>query len=391
METDKKKLYDQRLRRYLTALDVGKPDRVPCRLWLSEFTAKYAGYNLQEVYYQLDKNFASVDKLLTDFDLDVIGTAPSLWWASHHDAVGARYLRFAGRQLEPDKQFQYVEGEYMLADDYDSFIADPTKWIMNTYLPRVHQEFAEPGSYRANVALIKGATALTMLLGRMAQAAQKWAEEYATPTCFSGITKAPFDTLGDTLRGLRGIMKDLHQRPDKVKAAMEVLIPHNIYYGMATAAGDTTMPAFMPLHRGSYPFLNPRQWDEFYWPSLKKVIEGLWALGKRTFFYAEGNWTPYLERIAELPDKSIIFHCDMTDMARAKAVLGGRFCISGNVPNTLLAYGTPEEVREYCRQLIDKYAADGGFILDAAGVVQWDAREENIRAVAEAAKEYGVY
>ena len=112
--------------------------------------------------------------------------------------------------------------------------------------------------------------------------------------------------------------------------------------------------------------------------------------GKRTVF-AEGNWTPYLESIAELPEKSIVFHVDMTDMAQAKKILGGRFCLSGNVPNMMLAYSKPEEVRDYVKRLIDEYAGDGGFIIDAAAVIQGDAREENIRAIIETAREYGVY
>lgn len=391
MTTEKEKLYQERLNRFMTVLDVGKPDKVPIRLTLSEFTAKQAGYTLQEVYYQLDKNFAAVDQLLADYDVDLVTTAPSLWWAAQHDAVGAKYLRFGGKELDPNMQFQYVEGEYMLAEDYDDFIADPTKWILNTYLPRIHEEFAEPGSYRANLALIKGVAAMMLQQGQSQQAGGKWAAEYGAPPAFTGITKAPFDTLGDTLRGLKGVMRDLHRIPDKVRAATETLIPHNIFYGLVTAGGDTQFPAFIPLHRGSFPFLNPKQWSEYYWPSLKAVIEGMWAQGKRTYFYAEGNWTPYLEQIAELPEKSILFHVDMTDMAKTKEVLGGKFCISGNVPNTLLSYGKPEEVREYCKRLIDQYAADGGFIMDASAVIQWDAKEENIRALIEATREYGVY
>lgn len=391
MTNEKETIYQERLNRYLTAMDCGKPDKVPIRLFLSEFSAKHAGYTLQEVYYQMDKNLDSVNKLLADYDLDVAVTAPSLWWASQHDAVGARYLKYAGKELDVNMQFQYVEGEYMFPGDYDEFIANPTQWIMTTYLPRLHKEFAEPGSYRANLALIKGAMAMAMQQGMNQQAGAKWAAEYSTPPAFTGFSKAPFDTLGDTLRGLKGVMKDMHRLPDKLKAAVEMLVPHNIFYGMATAAGDTQLPLFMPLHRGSYPFLNPRQWDEFYWPTLKQVIEGLWSQGKRTLFYAEGNWTPYLEKIAQLPDRSIIFHVDMTDMAQAHKILGGRFCISGNVPNTLLAYGKPEEVRDYCKRLIDEYARDGGFIIDASAVIQWDAKEENIRAVIEATREYGVY
>lgn len=391
MSDGKNGLYEEKLKRYITAMDVGKPDKVPIRLNPSEFVAKYAGLTHQEIYYEQNKNMGSVDKFLDDFDIDALLAPPSLWWATMHDAVGAVYYRFSGRQLEENRQFQYVEGEYMNADDYDEFIADPTKWVINHFLPRIHEEFAEPGSYRANIALIKGAIGFMMQNGAMHQAGVSWAEKYGLVTGISGIGKAPFDTLGDTLRGLTGVMKDMRKQPDKVIAAMEVLIPHNTYFAMATAAGDTTFPAFFPLHRGSYPFLNPKQWDNFYWPSLKAVIENLWKSGKRVLFYAEGNWTPYLEKIAELPDKSIVFHVDTTDMAKAHEILGGRFCLSGNVPNTMMSYGKPEEVSDYCKRLIDKYARDGGFIMDTGGVMQMDVRAENLAALVETTRKYGVY
>lgn len=391
MADHKIKLFEERKKRYLAAMNLEKPDKVPIRLMLSEFVAKHAGYTFQEIYYELDKNIDSVNKLLTDFDLDTTSGGPSLWWASLHDAVGAKYLKFAGRELDVNTQFQYHEEEYMLAEDYDAFIENPTEWILNTYLPRLHKEFAEPGSYRANVALIKGGIGMATQLGLNQKAWGTWGMEYGGVPSFTAFSKAPFDTLADTLRGLSGIMMDLYKRPEKVKAALDVIIPHNIYFGMASGAGEMEFPLFMPLHRGSFPFLNPKQWKEFYWPSLKKVIEALWANGKRTLFYAEGNWTPYLESIAELPEKSIVFHVDTTDMAQAKKILGGRFCLSGNVPNMLLALGKPDEVRDYVKRLIDEYAADGGFIIDAAAVIQADAKEENIRALIEAAREYGVY
>jgi len=381
--SDKEKIYQENLNRYVTAMNVGKPDRVPIRLQLSEFMAKHAGFTLQEIYYDMNKNFAAASKVLTDFEMDVLFCPPSVWWATPHDAVGAKYYKFSGWELEENRQFQYVEEEYMLAEDYDKFIADPTKWILNVYLPRLHSEFAEPGSYRANIALIKGAAATVMFNGANQQAGAMWAKEFGVPLGIGGFGKAPFDTLGDTLRGLHGIMMDLHKRPDKVLAALDVLIGHNIFFALATAGGDTTLPTFMPLNR--------KQWDNFYWPSLKAVIEALWAQGKRTLFYAEGNWTPYLESIAELPEKSIVFHVDQTDMAKAKEIMGGKFCLSGNVPNTLMAYGKPEEVKEYVKRLLDQYARDGGFIMDLAGVAQTDLKAENVEALIEATRQYGVY
>jgi uroporphyrinogen-III decarboxylase len=387
------KLADERKKRYLAAMNLEKPDKVPIRLTMSgEFIAKVAGYTFQEIYYDWDKNIDATKKMLAKFDeLDVIRGAANLWWASLHDAVGAKYLQFAGLALEENTQFQYVEDEYMLAEDYDDFIANPTEWLATKYLPRIHTELSEPGSYRATVALIKGAFGLANQFGYSGQAWAAYKEEYGAVPSSSGISKAPFDTLADTLRGLHGIMLDLYQRPDKLKEALEVVVPHNIFYGMATSRGDTDFPVFMPLHRGAYPFLNKRQWEEFYWPTLKQVIEALWSKGKRTLFYAENNWTPYLEKIAELPEKSIVFHVDTTDMEKSHKILGGRFCLSGNVPNTLLAFGKPDEVKDYVKRLLDKYARDGGFIIDAGAVILADASEKNMHALVEAAREYGVY
>ncbi len=109
------------------------------------------------------------------------------------------------------------------------------------------------------------------------------------------------------------------------------------------------------------------------------------------YFYAEGDWTPYLEKIAELPEKSIVFQIDLTDAKKAKEILGGKFCLMGGVPTTLLTYGTPESVKEHVKRTIDELAGDGGFILNPGGVVMGDAKKENIIAMVEAAREYGVY
>jgi hypothetical protein len=61
------------------------------------------------------------------------------------------------------------------------------------------------------------------------------------------------------------------------------------------------------------------------------------------------------------------------------------------VPNTLLARGTPAEVRDCCKKLIDEVGADGGYIMDACAIVQNDAQVENIRAMTEFTRDYGVY
>lgn len=389
--SDKQQLFKERLNRYLTALNCGKPDKVPIALSAGEWIIKYSDATMQEAYYNPDRGNQIAWDAVKDLDFDVYGGGVNLWWPPMFDAMGSKLYRWPGIHFEENSLFQYVEQEFMRADEYDDFIANPTHWVATRYLPRIHEEFEEPGSYRATVALIKGAAALAMSNA----AAGKWGERFMKELGFvpagTGLTKAPFDTLGDSLRGTTGVLLDLRHRPDKVLAACQAIVPHNVAYGMILAGGDTTFPVFMPLHKGAYPFLSRENWEKFYWPSLKAVIEGLWAKGKRTYFFAEGDWTPYLDKIAELPEKSIVFVIDRTDPKKAKQILGGRFCLYGGVPVPLFTYGTPKEVKEHVKRVIDQLACDGGFVLAPGGVVISDAKRENLVAMAEAAREYGAY
>lgn len=391
MSVEMETRYQERLGRYLAALEGRTPDRVPIRLSLGEVQAKNAGFSLQEVYYRWDKSIAATAKAISDFDFDVVRGAPGHFWAALHDGVGNRSVALPGLRMPEDTQYQYVEGEYMVPDDYDEFIAAPTQWILSTYLPRVQAEFAEPGSYRANLALLKGMAARSMFTQAMRRGEQLWREEHGMPIATAGMSLAPFDLLGDKLRGMVGIMTDLHRRPDKILAATEMLVPHCIFLGVHGNGEHPELPVFMPLHRGAHPFLSPRQWDTYYWPTLKAVIEGLWAQGRRTLFYAEADWTPYLERIAQLPAHSILFNLDQTDVDEAVRALGGRFCLSGGMPNYLLAYGSPGEVRDACKRLIDRCGADGGFVIDSCFSMESDVDLRNVEVMVETARDYGRY
>ena len=57
MAKDMEQLYQERVKRYVTAMRNEKPDMVPIRPFVAEFTAKYAGYTSQEVSYDYQKAF----------------------------------------------------------------------------------------------------------------------------------------------------------------------------------------------------------------------------------------------------------------------------------------------------------------------------------------------
>jgi uroporphyrinogen-III decarboxylase len=105
--------------------------------------------------------------------------------------------------------------------------------------------------------------------------------------------------------------------------------------------------------------------------------------------FAEGNYEPRLDIIKDMPRGSVIWFFEHMDMAKAKEKLSDN-CIAGNVPVTAMVTGQPAEVKERCRKLIEICAPGSGYIL-TAGAYMDIGNPDNLRAMMEAAKEYGVY
>jgi uroporphyrinogen-III decarboxylase len=149
---------------------------------------------------------------------------------------------------------------------------------------------------------------------------------------------------------------------------------------------------FIPLHRGAAGFMSNEQFAKFYWPSVKAVIEGLIDIDLTPMPFWEGNYTPRLEFLAELPKGQVASWFDTVDVQKAKEIIGDNLCFYGNVPAQLLVTGTPEEVKDYVKMLIDTFSDTGGLIINGSvdGVPN-EAKHENVMAVTEVVQEYGVY
>ena len=179
--------------------------------------------------------------------------------------------------------------------------------------------------------------------------------------------------------------------PEKVQEACQALMPHLGYIALTSADPQRTIPIPIWMHRTAVPFISYEHFDEIHWPTLRPILDALWAQGNQVLLYAEGCWDGHLDRFAELPDGSVIFHIDRTHSDMAQEILGDRFCLSGGVPNIMLTFGKPEDVRAQCKKLIEELGADGGYVMDASAIMQNDATLENIRAMTDATLEYGVY
>ncbi len=398
MSNDKEKLYQARLARYTTAMRNEKPDMVPIRPFVAEFTAKYAGYTCQEVTHDYEKAFDAACKCAAAFDWDAVVGNMVYVWTGLTQAIGLKYYAVPGIDISPDTGFQYREPQpenaYMRADEYDALIEDPTGFLFNVWLPRVSADvtaIGAPATFRNNLSFLKGGMAMMSYFFGFGGQGQRLRTECGTVSAIAGILKAPMDILADKLRGYLGLINDLMEQPKKVLAACEALMPHLAWVALSGADPAKQVPISIWMHRGCVPFVSREHFDKIYWPTLKPIIQEIWSKGHQVLFYAEGSWDAHLAAFAELPEKSIIYHVDRGDIFNVHKALGGKFCLSGGVPNAMLAYNSPDEVRACVKKIIDGVARDGGYIMDASAIVQDDARVENMQAFTEAAREYGQY
>jgi uroporphyrinogen-III decarboxylase len=298
----------------------------------------------------------------------------------------------------------------MKADEYDALLSDPADFFLRVYLPRTLGAFEpfrklmpfkhafgmptvflascmQPDVQAAFQAVIDAGKELAKFREAVAEITNE-AQGAGYPPFLGGFAHAPFDLFGDTLRGTRGIMMDMLRQPEKLLEAIEVATPWIVEEGVAGADATGVPVIFMALHKGDDTFMSEKQFRTFYWPGLKKVILGLVEEGCVPLLFAEGSYNKRLEAVTDLPESSVIWWFDRTDMARAKRILGERNCIAGNLPTSLMCTGTPQQVKEYCRNLIEDCSKGGGYILTGGAQVH-NTTAANLRAMIEAAKEYG--
>lgn len=391
-------LYTRRLGRYTAALRNEKPDCVPIRPFVAEFTSAYAGYTCQETAHDYRLGFAAALRCAADFDWDAVVPNMIATWTGMTQAIGLRYYLTPGIDVPANVGHQYLEpaeeAAFMKADEYDALIEDPTGFLYNVWLPRVAAPLSPvggPATFEHNLSLVKGGMAMLEFFHAWGEQQRRLREQTGTVTAIAGILKAPLDILADKLRGYIGMVLDVESQPHKVLAACEALAPHLLH--VALTSGDPTgmAPVGFWMHRGCVPFVSQRTFQDIYWPTLKPIVEELWRHGRQTLFYAEGDWDRHLDTFAELPERSIVYHVDRGDIFAAHRKLGHKFCLSGGIPNQLLSYGSTQEVRAVCRKVIEGVARDGGYIMDASAIMQNDTQTANLRAMTEATREYGGY
>jgi hypothetical protein len=302
----------------------------------------------------------------------------------------------------------------MQAEDYDAYLNDPTDFMFRTMvsrssenltgwanLPKLDSMGGGMGAQGLAIALTDpGVDKAIKILQKTGREMRKWMKRQVKfnkmmldcgfPQYYQGGSGPPFDMISHSMRGMKGTMMDLYRQPDKVIATCEKLLQLTTARPLPPPNEFGNIRLFMTVTRGSDDFMSKAQFDKFYWPTFKKLIHSLIERGGTPCVFFEGNFTSKLEYLLDFPKGKMLARLDTTDIQRAKDVLKGHICIQGNVPSSLLQTGTAQDVKDYCKNLIDTVGKDGGFILSPRSSTD-EVKPENLKAMIDFTHEYGVY
>jgi uroporphyrinogen-III decarboxylase len=410
-------LYAEREKRLRDAIELKVPDRVPVVLTTNFFPARWVGgLTNADSYYNHKSWREATIKTISELEPDIQAAAAGGSGAAL-SILGPKYFKWPGDGLGPDAMQQFIEAEPLKPAEYDLFLSDPSDYTLRYYLPRVWKEL-EPFSKLPSLQSLWGASTMASqsipfstpeiikafeALAKAGEEQKRYVQAVSTvdqeladlgfPSMQHGHAAAPFDVISDYLRGMTGAMLDMYRHPDKLKQACEMILVRSIDSGLAAVNSQRGNPKRVgtALHRGSDGFMSLKQFETFYWPTLKKLITATTDKGLVHVPFYEGDWSQRLQYLLELPKGKTIARFALTDLAKAKSVLGGHTCIMGGVPHSLLQVASPSEVEEFCKKLILTCGKNGGFILSTSTGITNEAKPENVKAMIEAVKKYGVY
>ncbi len=405
--------HDQRWQRILDTIALKQPDRMPVAMYATFWLAKYGDITCEQLMHDYDKLKEISERAVLEFDPDIyspmvlgVGSGRSL------EAIGFKQVEWPGHGVGENQPFQYLDREYMTADEYDDFIFDPTGFYLQKYLPRVAEAFEGidqlpvfPGlHYFRLVAGIRpfAKPAVRESLEKIIKAAEEverfgnhHAEFTQTMTnhgypCTNGTTAvSPYDFIADYFRGARGMMTDLYRNKDKLLELLDKASTFLLRQTISTAQMSGNPIVFIPIHWAPDAFMSQKQFEKFYWPPFRKMLIGMIDAGLVPMPLWEADCTKRLETIADVPAGKCIYWFERTDMVKAHEVLGDTVALRGNLSPSMMTTGTPDQVDAAVKHLVDNIWNKGGnMILDCAFGIPDETPIPNVRAMFDAARKY---
>ncbi|MFZ7132168.1 MAG: uroporphyrinogen decarboxylase family protein [Eubacteriales bacterium] len=382
---DIKKIQQERTDLYKNLYDNKIPKRVPIEISFAwEAAMSYANLNLREAYWDQNNYVTFMDKVCSDFQSDKQPIGTNLRRIGYYHYMGSRaYI------MSNTGAIQHPEVHALEPEEYDEFIEDPYKCMVEKLLPRLNPAIA-PGNMEGAIHFAKAYKSFNDSAQYAISAGKIMKEKYGYADIpVAGSFYSPFDFLADLVRSFTGVVIDMRRRPEKVEAACEALLP----ICLCTVLNENPQPysrVFMPLHMA--PFMKRKDFERFWWPPFLKMVNAIFDCGLGLDAFVENDWMDKLDYLESL-DSRVNYHFEFGDPALVKDKLHGKHIISGMYPVTNLSTMPKEKCINELKKMMDILSPDGSYIFNFDKLIFSlnDNIANNLKAVLDTVSEYGVY
>jgi hypothetical protein len=368
--------------RFLTALDLKEPDRVPVWPLIDFLPANYFEVTAAEMLMdpiKSQKAYEWIYNKLGGYDITMQGGGMyMMYFNTFPDFFSAYYLdwKLPGRQLDknagPQLEEKATGGAVLEVGDYDKIMEEGMLWLANF-----------------NNAKLRDIIKTPKIAKLVTENTQKWWDDYKVPVFTDSACTPPFELLS-MFRGSTNFMTDIYRHPEKIKKVSDFLVDNLIAMAEYAPSRSNGKTILIGAVRSSADFISTNHFEEFMFPYLKKMVETILSHGFIIQLHFDTSWTDRLHYLKELPQGKIYLHMDeRTDIFKAKEILGDHMCIEGNIKPSLFTLGTPDQIRKETEKIIDGCAEGGGLIVGSE--IPDDAKLENVKAMIDTCKEYGKY
>jgi len=228
--------------------------------------------------------------------------------------------------------------------------------------------------------------------------AREHSERYGQEYALLGVIECTVFEMAWNLVGLEQFLTDMALQRDYVEPLLDEISDYSIGVGLELIKlGADVMLTGDDLGMDPGPMMSLDMWRRYLKPRLKRVFDAYKAANPDVIlaYHTCGSSLPFLDELIEIGMEVLnpiqVTAHDM-DPAALKKRYGHRLAFCGAVDQRhVLPKGTPEEVEAEVRRRIEELGHGGGYVLAPTHDIQADTPVENVLALFDAAKKWGVY
>jgi len=204
----------------------------------------------------------------------------------------------------------------------------------------------------------------------------------------------PFKVSWRRRGGMETLLIDYIQNPELVHDLARIATDFDmavIDMAIEIGADVIVMPGDLA---GEYTtIMSPTHFREYIKPYHKEIVEHAHKRGIKIIKHSDGNIWHILDDLLEVGFDGIHpIQPQCMDIGEVKKYLTGKACVLGNIDcRDLLPFGTEEEVELTVKETIEKAAPGGGYIISSSNSIHPGCKPENYIAMVKAVHKYGVY